>query len=134
MSSLIENYRGFDIRQGLRRRFDAISEGYDASYEDGAWRANGYFFESNTIDDLKKQVDNHIEENADTELTADNLEHARFNPKVDAVDTLRRIATEWLATRKLCTCGKHAACSICEIEHLIDKAFELPEREEVSHE
>lgn len=134
MSSLIENYRGFDIRQGLRRRFDAISEGYDASYEDGAWRANGYVFESNTIDDLKKQVDNHIEENADTELTADNLEHARFNPKVDAVDTLRRIATEWLATRKLCTCGKDAACSICEIEHLIDKAFELPEREEVSHE
>lgn len=58
----IETYRGFEIYHGMYYAFDALSEGYDASYEDGAWRVSGVSFYGNTIEDLKKQIDDHIED------------------------------------------------------------------------
>lgn len=61
------------------------------------------------------------------QLTADNIDDAKFYEKVDPVDTLRRIGKEWLAIREKCTCGSNAACSICEIDYLLDEAFRLPE-------
>ena len=61
------------------------------------------------------------------DLTADNIADARFCKEVDAVDTLRRIGKEWLAIRKKCNCGSNAACSICEIDYLLEEAFRLPE-------
>lgn len=60
------------------------------------------------------------------ELTSENIDDAKFSGNVDPVDTLRRIATEWLAIRKKCDCGQHAACSICEIDYLLCEAFTLP--------
>lgn len=59
-------------------------------------------------------------------LTADNIDAAEFYGKVDAVDTLRRIGKEWLSMRGKCDCGSNAACSVCEIDYLLDEAFRLP--------
>lgn len=62
------------------------------------------------------------------ELTAENIDDAKFYDKVDAVDTLRRIGKEWLSMRQKCDCGSNAACSICEIDYLLEEAFRLPEQ------
>lgn len=61
------------------------------------------------------------------QLTTDNIDDARFYDEVDPVDTLRRIGREWLAIRKKCTCGSNSACSVCEIDYLLEEAFRLPE-------
>tara|TARA_R110000868_G_scaffold304813_1_gene565951 strand:- start:128 stop:355 length:228 start_codon:yes stop_codon:yes gene_type:complete len=61
------------------------------------------------------------------DLTPDNVDDAKLSGKVDLEDTLRRVAREWLATRKKCECGSNTACSICEIDYLLEEAFELPE-------
>jgi hypothetical protein len=61
------------------------------------------------------------------DLTSDNIDDAKLTGKVDLEDTLRRIAKEWLGTRKKCECGSNAACPICEIDYLLEEAFELPE-------
>ena len=63
------------------------------------------------------------------DLTADNIDEADFYPKVDPIDTLRRIGKEWLATRVPCKCGSNSSCSICEIDYLLEEAFRLPEQE-----
>ena len=60
------------------------------------------------------------------ELTVDNLDEAKFSGDVDPVDTLRRIATAWLALNLTCQCGSNAACDICEIDYLLCEAFTLP--------
>lgn len=62
------------------------------------------------------------------ELTADNIDEAIFYREVDPVDTLRRIGKEWLAIREKCNCGSNAACSVCEIDYLLEEAFRLPRR------
>lgn len=61
------------------------------------------------------------------DLTADNIDDAKFSGDVDPVDTLRRIAGEWLTIRVKCDCGQHEACSVCEIDYLLCEAFKLPE-------
>lgn len=61
------------------------------------------------------------------QLTADNIDEAVMCRGIDPEDTLRRIAREWLSHRQKCTCGQHEACSVCEIDYLLDEAFRLPE-------
>jgi hypothetical protein len=63
------------------------------------------------------------------DLNAENMDDAVFQEQIDPVDTLRRIAKEWFTTRQKCKCGTNAACSICEIDYLLDEAFHIPEKE-----
>ena len=58
------------------------------------------------------------------DLTAENIADAKLRCGIDPVDTLRRIAREWLANRTKCRCGSNAACWICEIDYLLEEAFE----------
>lgn len=58
------------------------------------------------------------------DLTAENIADAKLRRGVDPVDTLRRIAREWLANRTKCRCGSNEACWICEIDYLLEEAFE----------
>jgi len=60
-------------------------------------------------------------------LTCENIDEAKFSKKVDPIDTLRRIGKSWLATRTKCKCGTNAACDICEIDYLLEEAFEVQE-------
>ena len=62
------------------------------------------------------------------ELTAENIDDAKISEHIDPVDTLRRIGREWLATREKCKCGSNTACSICEIDYLLEEAFILRSR------
>jgi hypothetical protein len=59
------------------------------------------------------------------DLTVENIDEATFSQKVDAVDTLRRIAKEWLGLRTKCTCRTGQACCVCEIDYLLEEAFEV---------
>lgn len=63
------------------------------------------------------------------DLNAENMDDAVFQKQVDPVDTLRRIAKEWFATRQKCKCKSNEACSICEIDYLLDEAFHIPEKD-----
>ena len=61
-------------------------------------------------------------------LTPDNINDARFvHEAIDPVDTLRRIGKEWLAIRQKCECKSNEACSVCEIDYLLDEAFRVGE-------
>ena len=59
------------------------------------------------------------------DLTVESLVDAKFTEKVDPVDTLRRIAREWKGLRLQCTCRSNQACCICEIDYLLEEAFEV---------
>ncbi len=59
-------------------------------------------------------------------LTAENIDDAKLSDQIDPADTLRRIGKEWLAIREKCQCGSNAACSICEIDYLLEEAFRTP--------
>jgi hypothetical protein len=61
----------------------------------------------------------------DNDLSQDNIDDATFTEKVDPVDTLRRIAKEWLSIRETCSCASNQGCPVCEIDYLIEEAFEL---------
>ena len=58
----MSKYRGFDILPGSYTGWDAVSEGYDASFEDGMWRSNGHLFNAATEAEVKRLVDEHLEE------------------------------------------------------------------------
>lgn len=58
----IETYRGFEIYHGSYHAFDALPLDYSPSFDDGVWSGNGGTFSSNTMEDLKKQIDYHIED------------------------------------------------------------------------
>lgn len=60
-------------------------------------------------------------------LTCENIDDAKFTKKVDPIDTLRRIGMEWLAIRTKCKCKTNEACSVCEIDYLLEEAFEIEE-------
>jgi hypothetical protein len=62
------------------------------------------------------------------DLTTDNIEEAKLHESVDVEDTLRRVALAWLALGNTCDCGSNAACDICEIDYLLEEAFEPIER------
>lgn len=61
------------------------------------------------------------------DLNADNVADAEFTDKVDPVDQLRRIATAWKAIGLTCRCTRNQGCDICEIDYLIEEAFEVPQ-------
>ena len=58
----MSKYRGFDILPGSYTGWDAVTEGYDASFEDGMWRSNGHLFNAATEAEVKRLVDEHLEE------------------------------------------------------------------------
>jgi hypothetical protein len=64
------------------------------------------------------------------DLTVENIDDARFTGDVDVVDTLRRIAKAWHAQGHRCGCGSNQACNVCEIDYLLEEAFEISEENE----
>ena len=63
----------------------------------------------------------------DGDLTADNIDTAKVEKGVDPIETLRRIGREWLQYRTPCACSTNEACSVCEIDYLLEEMFRLPE-------
>lgn len=59
------------------------------------------------------------------DLTVETIDLAEFSGKVDPIDTLRRIAREWKGIGLQCGCKSNQACPICEIDYLLEEAFEL---------
>lgn len=57
----------------------------------------------------------------------------RLSQRIDVEAQLRRIAACWEAVRKPCSCGPNQACNVCELDHLIEEAFE-PIEEGRNHE
>lgn len=62
-------------------------------------------------------------------LTVDNIDDAWFDKNINAVDSLRRIAGNWMRINLRCVCKPTQACPICEIDYLLDEAFRLPEHD-----
>jgi hypothetical protein len=69
---VIETYRGWEIRPNnfpyLKcMTFEATSPDYNPSYEgpEDGWLTCGHILTAETVDELKKLIDDHIEENAD---------------------------------------------------------------------
>lgn len=66
-----ETYRDWEIRYSVYAHtkedtFVATSPDYNASYEgpeDGGWCVDGNRFTAATVEELKKMIDEHIEEN-----------------------------------------------------------------------
>lgn len=65
------------------------------------------------------------------DLSAENIDVAVFRKKhVDPVDSLRRIAVAWYAIGKTCSCGTNEACDICEIDYILEEAFDVPQKDD----
>jgi len=72
---MLETYRGWAIRasdlvmfRGME--YTATSPDYGASYEgpeDGGWTIDGTYLLAETVDELKKKIDEWIEEHSDAE-------------------------------------------------------------------
>lgn len=63
-------------------------------------------------------------------LEPGNVDEAAIDESIDPVDTLKRIAREWLTIdlKCDCECGQNAACSACEITYLLNEFFILEEQ------
>ena len=67
------------------------------------------------------------------DLTTENIESATLSDQVDVEDTLRRVALAWLAIGQTCECPSNAACDVCEIDYLLEEAFELNANDAYPH-
>jgi len=56
-------------------------------------------------------------------ITEANVDETVLNPAISPLDTLQRVAKEWLSIGLKCRCGNGAACSICEIQLLLEEAL-----------
>tara|TARA_R110000868_G_scaffold167432_4_gene401765 strand:+ start:780 stop:995 length:216 start_codon:yes stop_codon:yes gene_type:complete len=71
---MLEEYKGWEIRQAETwyfsfQRYFATSPGYSPSYEgpEDGWVTNGHVINGESVEDVKKQIDEFIEENSDAE-------------------------------------------------------------------
>ena len=71
---MLETYRGWEIREADTyyfsfQRYYATSPGYEASHEgaEDGWVPSGHTLNAATIEELKKDIDDFIEENSDAE-------------------------------------------------------------------
>lgn len=69
-----------------------------------------------------------MQQNPEYQLTCENIDEAEYQPEINPIDQLRRIGKAWMAIGLKCECGEPpAACDVCEIQYLLDEAFQVPE-------